>query len=168
MREDLIGIYPGAFDPITNGHMDVITKAIAVVDELVIALAEDAGKNTAFTVKERIEMIEVNLESIAGKIPPHKKIRTVAFSGLLVDFVRSQKSNLIIRGLRAVSDFEYEFQMAAMNYKVASDVQTIFVPAVEKSQFIASRIVKEMARLGADISGFVSPFVDGKLRAKYR
>ena len=168
MREDLIGIYPGAFDPITNGHMDVITKAIAVVDELVIALAEDAGKNTAFSVKERIEMIEINLESIAARIPPHKKIRTVAFSGLLVNFVRSQKSNLIIRGLRAVSDFEYEFQMAAMNYKVASDVQTIFVPAVEKSQFIASRIVKEMARLGADISGFVSPFVEGKLHTKYR
>jgi pantetheine-phosphate adenylyltransferase len=168
MKSKIIGVYPGTFDPITNGHIDVIKKAIAVVDELVVAVAEDVHKQPVFSVTERVEFIEHDIQSIVKQLPLHKKIRATSFRGLLVDFVREQNSNLIIRGLRAVSDFEYEFQLSAMNSKVAPDIQTIFLPATEKTQFIASRIVKEFARLKGDVSGFVSPLVESKLKEYFK
>lgn len=169
MRSNLVGVYPGSFDPITTGHIDIISKAIEVVDELVVAVAKEvAEKHPIFSAQERVEMIENDLALIRESLPRHKKITAVAFDGLLVDFVRSCHSTLIIRGLRAVSDFEYEFQLAAMNSKIASDLQTIFLPATEKSQFTASRIVKELVRLGGDVSDFVSPYTLTKLKEHYR
>lgn len=168
MRENIVGVYPGTFDPITNGHLDVISKAIAVVDELIIAVAIDVGeKHPLFSTQERVSMIENDVKEISSALPQHKKIKAIAFQGLLVNFVRSCNSQLIIRGLRAVSDFEYEFQLAAMNSKIAPNIQTIFLPATEKSHFVASRIVKEIARLGGDVSGFVSPYVNAKLTQHY-
>lgn len=164
MRTSLVGIYPGTFDPITNGHRDIIKKAIMVVDELIIAVATDlADKKPAFSAADRVTMIDNSLADIISTLPEHKKIKAVSFSGLLVDFVKASSSQLIIRGLRAVSDFEYEFQLASMNYKIAPEIQTIFLPATDKSQYIASRIVKEIARLGGDVSGFVSPYVNNCL-----
>ncbi len=168
MREDIIGVYPGTFDPITNGHIDIITKAIAVVDILIVAIAENSEKNPIFSLIQRVKMVEKDLSGITSNLSAHKEIRVISFDGLLVDFVRSQSSNLIIRGLRAVSDFEYEFQLSAMNSKMAQDVQTIFLPATEKTQFIAASIVKEIVRLKGDVSGFVSPFVAMKLNEYFK
>lgn len=161
----LTGVYPGTFDPITYGHKDIIIKAFSVVDELVIAVAKDVVKDPLFSLEERLEMINHTIDNI--KIPANKSLKAVSFSGLLIDFVKKQNSHLIIRGLRAVSDFEYEFQMSAMNAKLDDSIQTIFLPATEKTQFIASRIVKEIARLRGDVSGFVSPIVEKKLKAYY-
>ncbi len=168
MRAVVIGVYPGTFDPITNGHMDIITKAIAVVDVLIVAVAANITKSPMFSVDERVKMIEHDLQPLIKTLPSHKKIAAIALDGLLVDFVRNQKSNLIIRGLRAVSDFEYEFQLSAMNSKLAPDIQTIFLPATEKTQFIASSIVKEVCRLNGNVSGFVSPFVESKIVEYYK
>jgi len=168
MRTVLVGVYPGTFDPITNGHMDIITKAIAVVDVLVVAVATNTVKTTMFSVDDRIQMIENDLQLLIKTLPSHKKITAMSLDGLLVDFVRTQKSNLIVRGLRAVSDFEYEFQLSAMNSKLAPDIQTIFLPATEKTQFIASSIVKEVRRLKGNVSGFVSSFVESKIVEYYK
>ncbi|MEQ9116036.1 MAG: pantetheine-phosphate adenylyltransferase [Rickettsiales bacterium] len=159
-----IGVYPGTFDPITYGHQDIIEKALDVVDELIVAVACDVTKNPIFTIEERLDLVNQSLKSVNQN---GKKIRALSFTGLLVDFARGQNADLIIRGLRAVSDFEYEFQLSAMNAKLDNNVQTIFLPATEKTQFIASRMVKEVAKLKGDVSGFVSPHVEKKLRAHY-
>jgi pantetheine-phosphate adenylyltransferase len=168
MREALVGVYPGTFDPITNGHMDIIAKAIDVVDILIVAVATNTLKIPMFSVDDRIKMIEHDLLSLTDGLPVHKKVIAISLDGLLVDFVRKQKSNLIVRGLRAVSDFEYEFQLSAMNSKLAPDIQTIFLPATEKTQFIASSIVKEVCRLNGNISDFVSAFVESKIVEYYK
>ncbi len=165
MVSKLIGIYPGTFDPITYGHTDIIKKALDVVDELVIAIAGDVVKSPIFSLEERLEMVNDTVSRL--EIPKGKTVRALAFKGLLVDFVKEQKSHLIIRGLRAVSDFEYEFQLSAMNAKLDNKIQTIFLPATEKTQFIASSIVREIARLKGDVSGFVSQLVEKKLKAYY-
>ncbi len=156
-----IGIYPGTFDPITNGHTDIIKRALTVVDELIIAVAADIPKTPIFSLKEREDMVENDIASLSH-------VRVESFNGLLVDFAKQHHASVIIRGLRAVSDFEYEFQLAAMNAKLQPGLETIFLPASETTHFIASRLVKEVARLGGDITPFVSPFVAERLQAFYQ
>ncbi len=166
MREALVGVYPGTFDPITNGHMDIIAKAIEVVDILIVAVATNTLKIPMFSVDDRIKMIEHDLLSLADGLPSHKKVIAISLDGLLVDFVRKQKSNLIVRGLRAVSDFEYEFQLASMNRQLNPDLDSLFMTPSEKNMFISSTLVKEVARHGGDVSNFVAPNVLQALQLK--
>ncbi len=156
-----IGIYPGTFDPITNGHMDIIRRALAVVDVLIIAVAEDTAKTPIFSLQARTDLVKKEVASLG------KRVKVVSFKGLLVDFAKTQKATIIIRGLRAVSDFEYEFQMAGMNAKLQPAVQTVFLAASESTHFISSRFAKEIARLGGDVSGLVSKNVSAKLKSYY-
>lgn len=153
-----IGIYPGTFDPITLGHMDIIKKALKIVDELIIAVASHPGKGPIFSVDERVEMIKEDIKNLKGKI------KVIGFEGLLVECARENNAYIIIRGLRAVSDFEYEFQMSGMNTRMNPELQTIFLPASESTHFVASRFVKEIARLGGDVTEFVSKNVAKKLK----
>ncbi|MDR3449280.1 MAG: pantetheine-phosphate adenylyltransferase [Alphaproteobacteria bacterium] len=144
-----IGLYPGTFDPITLGHMDIIRRAARVVDHLVIGVAENTGKEPMFDTKTRAAMV-------AREIKGLKNVSVVSFDNLLVHFAKDIGASVIVRGLRAVSDFEYEIQMAAMNYRMHPEIETIFLTATEGTQFIASRFVREIARLGGDIRPFVS------------
>jgi pantetheine-phosphate adenylyltransferase len=158
-----IGIYPGTFDPVTNGHMDIIGRALKLVDRLVVAVAVNAGKGPLFTLKERVAMCRSEVQALANGAV----VDVVPFDTLLMDFVVSHGADLIIRGLRAVSDFEYEFQMAGMNTRLNPRIETLFLMASERNQFIASRFVKEIARLGGDISSFVPPAVNRRVRRKF-
>lgn len=162
MNKTKIAIYPGTFDPITFGHLDIIKRAGEIVDHLIIAVAKDTAKNPLFTLTERVEMVK---EEVA-KLGSDTKISVEQFEGLLVDFAAKKNARLIIRGLRAVSDFEYEFQMFGMNAKLNPAIQTIFLPASENNHFIASKFVKEVARLGGDVTNFVSQNVVQKLSHK--
>lgn len=153
-----LGIYPGTFDPITEGHRDIIRRALHVVDELIIGVAEDTGKAPIFTIEERTELVKADIQSIDAE-----RISVYPFSGLLVDFARTHGATLLIRGLRAVSDYEYEFQMACMNNRLAPEMETVFLTASESTHFISSRFVKQIARLGGDISTLVTPLVAGRL-----
>lgn len=160
-----VGLYPGTFDPITNGHMDIVARAARVVDHLIVAVAVNAGKGPLFTLDERFAMAEVEMADLAKSIGASIEVRQ--FDTLLVDFTAKCGANLIVRGLRAVSDFEYEFQMAGMNARLSPDIETIFLMASERCQFISSRFVKEIGRLGGDISQFVSPRVKARLDEKF-
>ncbi|WP_428491940.1 pantetheine-phosphate adenylyltransferase [Rhodopila sp.] len=150
-----IGLYPGTFDPITNGHLDVIARAARLLDRLVVGVAMSTGKGPLFTLEERVELVRVEIAAIATR--NDMVIDVIPFDTLLVDFARAVGASMIVRGLRAVSDFDYEIQMAGMNYRMAPDVETVFLMASETHQFIASRLVKEVAKLGGDISSFVPP-----------
>lgn len=161
-----VGVYPGTFDPVTNGHLDIISRAARLVDRLVVAVAVNAGKGPLFSLKERVDMCRTEVESL--KVSAGMKIDVVPFDTLLMDFVTEMGANLIIRGLRAVSDFEYEFQMAGMNTRINPKVETVFLMASEHNQFIASRLVKEVARLGGDIASFVPSGVNTRVRRKYK
>ncbi len=152
-------IYPGSFDPITLGHLDVIERALRLFDEVIVAAAPSEGKQPLFTVTERIELIQASL-------PGEDRLKVKQLDGLLVDFVKAEEAQVVIRGLRAVSDFEFEFQMALMNRRLAPEVETIFLMPKEDYSYISSRIVKEVARLGGDISGVVSAPVSEALRQK--
>ena len=147
-----IGIYPGTFDPITKGHEDIILRATRVVDKLVIGVAEDTGKSPAFSLEQRVELVQAELE----RLNLTDKVTATGFSGLLVNFAKEQGASLLIRGLRAVSDYEYEFQMANINNKLAPELETVFLTASESTHFISSRFVKQIAKLDGDISHFVS------------
>ena len=149
------GVYPGSFDPVTNGHLDIIARAAKLVDRLVVGVAVNAGKSPLFPLAERIELVAAETAAIAGRTGA--VIEVVGIEGLLIDFARNARAGLIVRGLRAVSDFDYEFQMAGMNYRLDSDVETVFLMASERHQFISSRLVKEIALLGGDVSSFVPP-----------
>ena len=162
----LIGVYPGTFDPVTNGHLDIIGRAAKVVDKLVVAVAVNVGKGPLFSLKERAEMCRREVETLA--IVAHVSIEIQPFNTLLIDFVVSMSASVIIRGLRAVSDFEYEFQMAGMNARLNSKVETMFLMASERNQFISSRFVKEIASLGGDISSFVPANVCHRVQKKYQ
>ena len=148
-----IGLYPGTFDPVTNGHIDVISRAARLLDKLVVGVAINTGKGPMFNVDERVAMVKAEIEAIADK--NGMTIEVVPFEGLLIHFARHVGASMIVRGLRAVSDFDYEFQMAGMNYRMAPDIETVFLMASETHQFIASRLVKEVALLGGNISSFV-------------
>jgi pantetheine-phosphate adenylyltransferase len=161
-----VGVYPGTFDPITHGHLDIILRATRMLDKLIIAVAANDGKNPQFGLGERVDMVKGEIENLPNGLP--KKVEVRSFDNLLVNFTQSVGANVIVRGLRAVTDFEYEFQMAGMNAKLKPEIETIFLMASERHQFISSRFVKEICRLGGDISQFVSPSVADRLIASYR
>jgi pantetheine-phosphate adenylyltransferase len=152
-----VGVYPGTFDPVTNGHLDIIGRAARLVDHLVVGVAVNTGKSPMFALEERVELVRAEMAPLAGRTGT--EIAVVGFDGLLIEFARQHGAAMIVRGLRAVSDFDYEFQMAGMNYRLDSGVETVFLMASERHQFISSRFVKEIARLGGDISSFVPPLV---------
>jgi pantetheine-phosphate adenylyltransferase len=161
------GVYPGTFDPIHNGHLDIIRRATKVVDRLVLAVAVNAGKDPMFDLAERVAMVEHEAKALMdGNRVNGCKLEVHAFETLLVDFARSHGAVVIIRGLRAVSDFEYEFQMASTNARLCPAIETMFLTASETNQFIASRLVKEIARLGGDVTSFVSRHVAAKLQVR--
>ena len=155
-----IGVYPGTFDPITKGHLDIISRATRVVDHLYIAVARNAGKGPMFSVDERVELVRAELPTLElnGAF-----VEVRAFGNLLIHFAEEVNAKVIVRGLRAVSDFEYEFQMASMNARLAPKIETVFLTASERQQFISSRFVKEIAVLGGDVSSFVSANVAERL-----
>lgn len=157
-----IAIYPGTFDPITFGHIDIIKRALDLCDHLIIATAKDNYKNPLFSLDERVALIKEEIKPLNQ----NNNISVEKFEGLLVEYAKKNKSKVIIRGLRAVSDFEYEFQMFGMNSKLDPSIQTVFLPASETNHFIASRLVKEVARLGGDVSKFVSQNVNDTLLKK--
>ena len=159
-----VAVYPGTFDPITLGHLDIIKRAGKIVDKLIIAVAADTAKTPIFSLKDRVKMVQDDISGIKGDA----EIEVVGFEGLLVNFAKEHKASIIIRGLRAVSDFEYEFQMSGMNTKMNPDIQTVFLPASESTHFIASRFVKEIMRLGGNVDGMVSEKVKKKLKAYYK
>jgi len=159
-----VGVYPGTFDPITRGHMDIIRRAAAVVDKLVVGVAKNAGKDPLFTVEERVALVDGDLAELRAE---GQDVEVQPFDNLLIHFARDVGAGVIIRGLRAVSDFEYEFQMATMNARLDSGIETVFLTASERQQFVASRLVKEIARLGGDVSGFVSPRVARELEQRF-
>ena len=159
-----IGLYPGTFDPITTGHQDVIQRALRVVDRLVVAVAVNAGKSPLFDVDERVALTTEDLAAL-GLVPPQLEVRP--FDSLLMQFTHEVEATVIVRGLRAVSDFEYEFQMASMNARLDQDVETVFLMASERHHFIASKLVKEIAALGGDVSSFVSPLVARRLAERF-
>ncbi|WP_374570063.1 pantetheine-phosphate adenylyltransferase [Phenylobacterium sp.] len=157
-----IGLYPGTFDPITNGHTDIIGRAVKLVDKLVIGVAINAGKGPLFSLEERVEILRSETEHLNHRA----EIVVEPFEGLLMNFAREVGAGVIIRGLRAVADFEYEFQMTAMNQQLDREIETVFLMADPRHQAIASRLVKEIAVLGGDISKFVSPRVKDRLLDK--
>jgi pantetheine-phosphate adenylyltransferase len=151
-----IALYPGTFDPVTNGHLDIIYRASSLCDLLIVGVAENTGKSPLFNVEERKELLEDTLKSnVSNSKRVVGEIKVESFNNLLIDFSRSNSVTMIIRGLRAVSDFDYEFQMAGMNARLASDIETVFLTASETNQFVASRFVKEISDLSGDISSFV-------------
>ena len=153
-------VYPGTFDPITNGHTDLIQRASLLFDRVLVAVAVDTVKDPVFDIDRRVELAQRVLE----KIPV---VEVLPFSGLLVDFARKQKAPVIMRGLRAVSDFEYELQLAGLNRRMAPDVETLFLTPSEQSAYISSSLVREIARLGGDVSTFVAPLVQAALRERF-
>ncbi|MBA4324118.1 MAG: pantetheine-phosphate adenylyltransferase [Rhodobacter sp.] len=161
-----IGLYPGTFDPITLGHIDIIQRAMALVDRLVIGVAINRDKGPLFTLEERVAMVEAECAAIiartGGEIVVHP------FENLLIDCARDVGAGIIVRGLRAVADFEYEFQMVGMNRALDASIETVFMMADARRQAIASKLVKEIARLGGDVSNFVTPPVVDALVHKYR
>ena len=155
-----IGLYPGTFDPVTNGHIDIIGRSARLMDKLVIGVSISTGKGPLFSLEERVELVQAEVQEIASR--NDTVIEVQPFQGLLIDFARKLGACMIVRGLRAVSDFDYEFQMAGMNYRMAPDIETVFLMASERHQFIASRLVKEVAALGGDITSFVPALTLGR------
>jgi len=156
-----IGIYPGTFDPATTGHLDIIARAAKLVDQLIVGVAANAGKGPMFPLPERVEILQHELD--AAKLT---NVRIQPFSDLLIEFARGQGASVIFRGLRAISDFEYEFQMAGMNRNLRPEIETVFLMSAAEHQFVSSRFVKEIARLNGDVSSFVSPITLARLKAK--
>ena len=162
--KELVAVYPGTFDPITLGHMDIIKRASRIADRLFAAVARNAGKAPMFSTGERVQMVQEELEELTAN---GATLEVRSFDNLLMHFCEDLDAKVIVRGLRAVSDFEYEFQMAAMNTRLNSEIETIFLMASERQQFISSRFVKEIGRLGGDIRSFVSPRVATILQDRF-
>jgi pantetheine-phosphate adenylyltransferase len=156
-----VAVYPGTFDPITNGHADLVSRAAPLFDRFVVGIAESAGKGTSFSLDDRISLARLALAGVAN-------VEVRGFSSLLAHFVRDIGAGVILRGLRAVSDFEYEFQLARMNRHLIPDAETLFLTPVEQYSFISSSLVREVARLGGDVSNFVHPAVQQALRQRWR
>lgn len=156
-----IGIYPGSFDPVTNGHIDIIKRSAKLVDTLIVAILQNTNKNSLFTVEERITLLKDSCSDIDN-------LQIEFFSGLLIDFAREKKANLIIRGLRALTDFEYEFQMAQMNKHLNVDIETIFLVTNVKYSFLSSSAIKEVAKFGGSVCDFVPPIVADATAKKYK
>ena len=154
-------IYPGSFDPLTNGHLDIIQRAARLFDRVIVAVAENDGKHPLFTLAERAALVK-------QAVRPLPRVETDIFNGLLVEYVVSRKAQAVLRGLRAVSDFEFEFQLALMNRKLNENVETIFMMPKDTYTFLSSRMVKEIARLGGDVSAFVPPHVRAALQKKLK
>ena len=159
-----IGLYPGTFDPVTNGHLDIIQRAAPLCDRLIVGVARNAGKGPLFSTEERVTLVRMEIETLNAR---GMNIEVQAFDMLLMHFAESIDATMIIRGLRAVSDFEYEFQMAGMNAKINPVIETLFLMASDRSQFISSRLVKEVGRLGGDVSPFVSANVARRLTERF-
>ncbi len=164
MTDERTGVYPGTFDPITNGHADIIRRATKVVDRLVVAVAENAGKAPLFDATERLDLVKEEVSALGPEYG--ERIEIIPFDNLLVNFAQSIGATVIIRGLRAVSDFEYEFQMVGMNARLNPEIETVFLMASDKHQFISSKLVKEIGELGGDITQFVSPRVAVSVMAR--
>ena len=154
-------VYPGTFDPLTRGHEDLVRRASRLFDSLVVGVADSRAKRTFFTLAERVAMAR----EVLGD---EQRVEVVGFDGLLIDFVRRQGARVVLRGLRAVSDFEYEFQLAGMNRSLHPDMETIFLTPSEQHMFISATLVREIAQLGGDVSKFVDPRVEARLKAKPR
>lgn len=166
MSKERIGVYPGTFDPITNGHTDIILRATKLVDKLVIGVARNIGKGPLFSTDERVEIVREEIAHLADP-EARKRVEVKPYDTLTMHFAVEQGASVIVRGLRAVSDFEYEFMMAGMNYRLNPHVETVFLMASDKYQFIASRFVKDIAQLGGDVSHFVSPRVVKRISARF-
>ena len=156
----LRAVYPGSFDPVTNGHLDVIERASRLYDEVIVTIAHNEAKSGLFSFEERVALLKEAVEH-------HPNVRVTQFDGLLVNYAREVQARVIIRGLRAVSDFEYEFQMALMNRKLVDDVETMFLMPKEEYSYVSSRLVKEIARLGGEIGAFVPDCIARALREKF-
>ncbi|MCX7678410.1 MAG: pantetheine-phosphate adenylyltransferase [Spirochaetes bacterium] len=156
-----IGIYPGSFDPLTNGHLDIIERAKRICDHLIVAVARNSAKRSLFTIEERLDMLKHCCQSL------YNGIEIVTFEGLLAEYCKKRHVNFIVRGLRAIVDFEYEYAIALMNKKLAPDIETVFMMAKGEYSFLSSNIVKEVASLGGDISTLVPQFVQQKLQEKF-
>ncbi len=156
-----IAVYPGSFDPITNGHLDIIQRASRLFDRVIVAVASSSSKDSTFSVRERIRMIGDCIRAI-----PHAEVGT--FKGLLVDYMRSEKARIIIRGVRAVSDMEYEFQMASMNRRIYPEVESVFLMPDERYTYLSSSIIKEVTSMGAHVEEYLPPIVVRMLRAKFK
>ncbi len=154
-------VYPGSFDPITNGHVDIILRGLKIFDEILIAVLENPKKTPLFTTKERVDMIKEIFSE-------EKKVEVKSFHGLLVDFARKNNARVVMRGLRAISDFEYEFQMALMNRKLDPEIETLFMMPNVKYSFLSSRLVKEVCMLGGCLTGLVPEIVEKRLREKFK
>jgi pantetheine-phosphate adenylyltransferase len=161
-----VGLYPGTFDPVTMGHLDIIGRGMKLVDRLIIGVAVGEAKRPLFPLDERIQMMNEECKKLEG--PGRAKVEVKPFDTLLMHFAEDQEVNVIVRGLRAVSDFEYEFQMTAMNEQLNREIETVFLMADVKHQAVASRLVKEIAQFGGDITPFVTPGVKKRLLEKYK
>lgn len=153
-------IYPGTFDPITNGHTDIISRAARIFDHVVVAIAGSTGKSTAFSTDERLQLAR-------DVLAQYENVSVMRFDGLLVKFVAEQNATMVLRGLRAVSDFEYEFQLAGMNRKMNSAIDTVFLTPSEQFTYISSSLIREIAKLDGDVSGFVHPTVNKALAERF-
>ena len=154
-------VYPGSFDPVHNGHLDLIQRSLRIFDELIVAVSANPSKASLFTVPERLEMLDEVTTELSSNF------RIVAFDGLTINLVAQERADCIVRGIRAVSDFEYEFQMALMNRKLRQTVETVFMMPHEKYTYISSRLIKEVASLGAPVAGLVPPLVEERLAQKF-
>lgn len=159
-------VYPGTFDPVTNGHADIILRAARLFDRVLVAVAVDTGKSPLFSVDERVALVRAALSAHAASVGADK-VEVRPFEGLLVDFARGAGVSVILRGLRAVSDFEYEFQLASMNRRMAPEVETVFLTPAETHAYVSSSLVREIARLGGDVSAFVAPAIQSALKQRF-